>query len=208
MYPWDVVFQGRWGTGPDWGWGLFQSGVEEALPSLTGGFAQSPQVNAINNKSCPNSTMSIHDSSGYTKGAAQIPHANAINDKSRPHSNHKHPRFIRLRRRRCPNSTSSGYAGGAAQIPLLQVTLEVLPKFHFFSAINDNDKSFTLQPQTSMILPVMPEALPKFHRQTQLMTSLPQTSTNHQVTPEMLPKFHFFRLRWRRCPNSTGEHNQ
>ena len=82
MYPWDVVFQGRWGTGPDWGWGLFQSGVEEALPSLTGGFAQSPQVNAINDKSCPNLTMSIHDSSGYAGGAAQIPQANAINDKS------------------------------------------------------------------------------------------------------------------------------
>ena len=54
---------------------------------------------------------------------------------------------------------------------------------------------------------VTPEALPKFHRQTQLMTSLPQTSTIHQVTPEVLPKFHFFRLRWRRCPNSTGERN-
>ena len=91
--------------------------MEEAPPSSTGGFAQSQQVNAINDKSCPNSTMSIHDSSGYAGGAAQIPQANAINDKS------------------SPNSTtnihdSSGYAGGAAQIPLLQVTLEALPKFH------------------------------------------------------------------------------
>ena len=126
--------------------------------------------------------MSIHDSSGYAGGAAQITQANAINDKS------------------SPNSTtnihdSSGYAGGAAQIPLLQVRLEALP-------------SFTIQPQTSTILQVTPEALPKFHRQTQLMTSLPQTSTIHQVTPEALPKFHFFRLRWRRCPNSTGERNK
>jgi len=117
MYPWDVVSQGRWGTGLDWGWGLFQSGVEEALPLMTGGFAQSPQVNAINEKSCPNSTMSINDSPGYAGGAAQIPQANSVNDKSRP------------------NSTTnihnlSGYARGAAQIPLLQVTLEALPKFH------------------------------------------------------------------------------
>ncbi len=39
----------------------------------------------------------------------------------------------------------------------------------------------------------MPEALPKFHRQNQLMTSLvpiwPQTSTILQVTLEALPKF-------------------
>jgi len=59
------------------------------------------------------------------------------------------------------------------------------------NAINDNDKSFIIQPHTSTILQVTPEALPKFHRQAPLMTSLPQTSTNHQVTPEVLPKFHF-----------------
>jgi hypothetical protein len=110
-------FPSRWGTGPDWGWDLFLSGVEEAPLSSTGGFAQSPQANAINDKSCPNSTMSIHDSSGYARGAAQIPQANAINDKSHP------------------NSTTnihnlSGNTGGAAQIPLLQVTVEALPKFH------------------------------------------------------------------------------
>jgi len=67
------------------------------------------------------------------------------------------------------------------------------------NAINDNDKYFTIQPQTSTILQVTPEALPKFHRQTQLMTSLPQTSMIHQVMQEALPKFHFFRLRWRRA---------
>ena len=33
-YPWDIVFQGHWGTGPDWGWCSFQSWVEEAPPSL------------------------------------------------------------------------------------------------------------------------------------------------------------------------------
>ena len=92
-----------------------------------GGAAQIPQANTINDKSPTN----IHDSSGYAGGAAQIPQANAINDKSSPNSttnihdssgyaggavqipllqvfNHKHPRFIRLCRRRCPNSTSSG----------------------------------------------------------------------------------------------------
>ena len=83
-YPWDVVSQGRWGTCPDWGWGSFQSRVEEAPPSSTGGFAQSPQVNAINDKSCPNLTMSIHDSSDYGGGVDQIPLANAINDRSHP----------------------------------------------------------------------------------------------------------------------------
>jgi len=154
---------------------------EEAPPLSTGGFAQSPQVNAINDKSCPNLTMSIHDSSVYAGGAAQIPQANAINDKSHPNSTTN-------------IHNSSGYAGGAAQIPQV-------------NAINDNDKSFAIHPQTSMFLQVTPEALPKFHRQTQLMTSLPQTSTIHQVTPEALPKFHFFRLRWRRCPNLTGERN-
>jgi len=152
--------------------------VEEAPPLSTGGFAQSPQVNAMNDKSCPNLTMSIHDSSGYAGGAAHIPQANTINDKSHPKSTTN-------------IHDSSGYAGGAAQSPKV-------------NTINDNDKSF----KTSMFLQVTPEVLPIFHRQTQLMTSLPQTSTNHQVTPETLPKFHFFRLQWRRCPNSTGEHNQ
>jgi hypothetical protein len=156
-------------------------GVEEAPPSSPGGFVQSSQVNEMNDKSCPNSTMSIHDSSGYAGGAAQIPQANAINDKSHPNSTTN-------------IHDSSGYAGGAAQIPQV-------------NAINDNDKSFTIQPQTSTFLQVMLVTLPKFHRQTQLMTSLPQTSTIHQVSPEA-PKFHFFRLWWRRCPNSTGERNQ
>jgi hypothetical protein len=137
---------------------------------------------AINDKSCPKLTMSIHDSSGNAGGAAQILQANAINDMSHPNSTTN-------------IHDSSGYAGGAARIPQV-------------NAINDNDKSFTIQPHTSTILQVTPEALAKFDRQTQLMTSLSQTSTNHQVMPEALPKFHFFRLRWRRCPNSAGERNQ
>ena len=72
---------------------------------------------AINDKSCPKLTMSIHDSSGNAGGAAQILQANAINDMSHPNSTTN-------------IHDSSGYAGGAAQIPLLQVTLEALPKFH------------------------------------------------------------------------------
>jgi hypothetical protein len=69
---------------------------------------------------------------------------------------------------------SSGHAKGAAQIQLA-------------NAINDGSHS--------TILLVTPEALPKFHRQTQLKTSLglvpirPQTSTILQVMPEALPKF-------------------
>ena len=111
------------GGGRTWRWRTLHTTLARISAAAEEGegrqrsFAQSPQVNAINDKSCPNSTMSIHDSSGYAGGAAQIPQANTINDKS------------------SPNSTtnihdSSGYAGGAAQIPLLQVTLEALPKFH------------------------------------------------------------------------------
>jgi hypothetical protein len=61
-------------------------------------------VNTINNKSHPNSTTNINNSSGYAGGAAHIQHVNAIKGKSRPN----------------PTTNiqdSSGYAGGAAQIP-------------------------------------------------------------------------------------------
>ena len=101
--------------------------MEDAPPSSTGGFAQSPQVNAMNDKSCPNLTMSIHDSLGYAGGAAQIPQAKPINDKSHPNSTTN-------------IHDSSGNAGGAAQIPqvkpindndiVLQVAPEALAKFH------------------------------------------------------------------------------
>ena len=68
---------------------------------------------------------------------------------------------------------SSGHAEGAARIQLAD-------------AINDRSHS--------TILLVLPEALPKFHSQTQLMTSLvpirPRTIRIHRVTPEALPKFH------------------
>jgi hypothetical protein len=89
-------------------------------------------------------TTNIHSSSGYARGAAQIPQANDINDKS------------------CPNLTknihsSSGYAGGAAQIP---------------QANDINDKSHPNLTMHITICQVMPEALPKSHRQTQLMTCL------------------------------------
>ncbi len=103
-------------------------------------------MNEINDMSHSHLTTNIHSSSGYIGGAAQIPQANAINDKS------------------CPNSTtnihsSSGYAGGAAQIP----------------QVNDiNYKSHPNLTMHIMICQVMPEALPNFHRQTQLMTSLIQ----------------------------------
>jgi hypothetical protein len=67
-------------------------------------------VNAINDKSRPNLTTNIHDSSGYAWGAAQIPYVNTINGKSCPNLNtniHNSSGywFFRLRRRRCPNST-------------------------------------------------------------------------------------------------------
>ena len=90
-------------------------------------------MNTINDKSRPNSTTNIHDSSGYTGGAAQIQHVNAIKGKS------------------CPNPTtnihnSSGYAGGAAQIP-------------YVNSINVN----AICPQATTIFQDTPEALPKFH---------------------------------------------
>jgi hypothetical protein len=101
-------------------------------------------ANAINVKFHPNSTTNIHSSSGYAGGAARIPQANNINDKSHPNSTTNIHSF-------------SGYAGGAAQIPQANVI---------------NDKSFTIRPRTSTFLQVMPEAMPTFHRQTKLMTSL------------------------------------
>ena len=42
------------------------------------------QANTIKDKSCPNSTTTIHNSSGYAGGAAQIQHVNAMNGKSHP----------------------------------------------------------------------------------------------------------------------------
>jgi hypothetical protein len=86
-------------------------------------------VNTINDKSHPNPTTSIHNSSGYAGGAAQIPWTNDVNDKSRPNSTMN-------------IQNSSGLAKGAAQIQLantindrshsiiLLVTPEALPKFH------------------------------------------------------------------------------
>ena len=73
---------------------------------------------------------------------------------------------------------SSGYAGGAAQIPQwMQLMASLVP----------------IWPQTSTIFQVTPEVLPKFHMWTQLMTSLipiwQQTSTICLVIPEVLPKF-------------------
>ncbi len=124
-----------------------------------------PQANAINDKSHPNSTTNIHDSSGYAGGAAQIPQVNAINDNDKSFTIQSLtstflqvtpevlPKFhrqtslmtslpqtstiVRLRRRRCPKSTSSSYCGGAARIPQV-------------NAINDNDKSFTINDVTQI----------------------------------------------------------
>jgi hypothetical protein len=59
-------------------------------------------VNAINDKSHPNSSTNIHTSAGYAESAAQIPQANTIKDKSCPTATNIH--------------NSEGYAGGAAQI--------------------------------------------------------------------------------------------
>jgi hypothetical protein len=116
-------------------------------------------VNAINDKSRPNLTTNIQDSSGYAGGAAQIPYVNTINGKSRPNLTTN-------------IQDSSGHAKGADLIQLAD-------------AINDRSHS--------TILLVMPEELPKFHRQTQLMTCLvptrPRTIMIHQVTPDALPKF-------------------
>ena len=83
----------------------------------------------INDKSRPNLTTNIHNSSGYAGGAAQIPWTHDVNDKSRPNSTMN-------------IQNSSGLAKGAAQIQLantindrshsiiLMVTPEALPKFH------------------------------------------------------------------------------
>jgi len=76
------------------------------------------------------------------------------------------------------NQDPSGYAGGAAQIPHVNA---INDKSHPNSSTNINASAVTL------------EALPKFHRQTQLKTCIvpiqQQTSTILQVTPEALPNF-------------------
>jgi hypothetical protein len=106
----------------------------------------------------------IRNSSGYVGGAAQIPHANTIDNKSRPNLT------TNIR-------NSSGYAKGAAQISQANaINDKSLP--------NSSTKLMTslipIHPQTSQILHVTPEVLPKFHNKMQSMTSLipihPQTS--------------------------------
>ncbi len=89
-------------------------------------------------------TTDIQDLSGYAGGAAQILQANSINDISHPNlTTNIH--------------NSSGYTRSAAQIPQVNAIMtSFVPN----------------QPQTSTVLQVMPEALPKFHRQIILMTSL------------------------------------
>ena len=138
----------------------------------------------------------IHNYSGYARGAAQIPHVNTIIDKSRPNSSTIHnsagyagdaariPLANAIKNKSCPFLTtnihnSSGYAGGAAQISHV-------------NTINGKSRFDHKHPQFFR----MPEALPKFHMWTQLMTSLvpirPQTSTILQDTPEALPKFNMW----------------
>jgi hypothetical protein len=120
----------------------------------------------------PNLTTKIHNSSGYAGGAAQITQANASNDKS------------------CPNSITNinSYLGGASQIPKAN---DINDKSHPNSTMNThssscylgsaaqvpqanaiNDKSHPNLTTHITIRQVMPEALPKFHRQMILMTSL------------------------------------
>jgi hypothetical protein len=89
-------------------------------------------------------TINILNSSGCARGAAQIPQANEINDKSHPNSTTN-------------IHSSSGFAGGAAQIP---------------QANDINEKSHPNLTTHITICQVTLEALPKFHRQMILMTSL------------------------------------
>ncbi len=96
-------------------------------------------------QSLSNSTTNNHDSSGYAGGAAHIPHVNAI--------------MISL----IPISAQTS--------TLLQVTLEVLPKFHRRTQLKTS--LVAIQQQPSTILSVTPEALPKFNMwSTQIMTRL------------------------------------
>ena len=90
--------------------------------------------------------------SGYVGGAAQIPQATTINDMSHPNLNTNIHNY-------------SGFVGGASQIPQANAI---------------NDKSVPTQPQTSTVLQVTPEALPKFLRQMILMISLIPFDHAHQ----------------------------
>ena len=64
-------------------------------------------TNTIKDKSCPNSTTNIHNSSGYARGTAQIQHVNAINGKSRLNSitNIHNSSANDINDKSCPNST-------------------------------------------------------------------------------------------------------
>ena len=74
-----------------------------------------------------------------------------------------------------------------------RINASVSLKFNMWTQLMTS--TIPIRPQTSTLCQVMPEALPKIHRQMILMTSLvpirPQTSTILQVTPEALPKFHW-----------------
>ena len=103
----------------------------------------------------PNLTTNIHNFSSNAGGAAQIPQVKAIYVKFHPNSTTNIHNYL-------------GYAGGAAQIP---------------QANTINDKSPTNIHESSgyaggaaqiPLLQVTLEALPKFHRRTQLITNLSQ----------------------------------
>jgi len=77
-----------------------------------------------------------------------------------------------------------------------QVTKGILEITMFHQMIKVLISLVPVWPQTSMILQVTPEALPKFNMWAQLIESLvpiqPKTYTILQVTPEALPKFHMW----------------
>jgi hypothetical protein len=118
------------------------------LSGYAEGGAQIPQANDINDKSRPNSTMNIHDSSGCAGGAAQIHTTGSQTSTIHQVIPEVLPKFLK-------------------QMIKISTILQATPK----SQPNFNWRT---QLMTSLItiLLVMPEALPKFHRQTQLMTDL------------------------------------
>ena len=98
-------------------------------------------------------TMDIQDSSGYAGGAALIQLANAINDMSHPNLTTNIHNF-------------SSNAGGAAQIPQVNALKKMWRANQVLSMLH-----IQIWPQTSTIFQVTPEALPKFHRWKQSMSS-------------------------------------
>ena len=111
------------------------------------GVAQIPQSNSINVRSQLLPAISIHIPSSHARGAAQFPPAHAINDNS----------WLLMEGTTMILDNSSSPPKAPANFWIHMQLMTCLGLFH---------------PQTSTILRITPEVLPKFHSLMQLMLDL------------------------------------